>query len=338
MSGVTITDGRIAHVAREGFGGDVEVESVSEIRPVSEFGIPRISGCNANLSFRVKLRDNPKPYVFRFGRGPREDFYDKEAENYRLIAEQTDIPVPGIHRIDKSKTLVPVSYMVMDYMTGEESFFLSDPRNPQTEPHEKAEIQRETGYCYAQIHNISRKASSPRSSVDLLLYRIEQLEHVVTDGQFCIDLERINQCKTSVEADRNLLIEHESLCVNDSELHFRKRDGDWTVSFICDMEHVQFGDPYLDLIWLISAPKRLWECDHPLILDQKQVAQMPCVRGYEVLRQIDYEKLSRVAVFSQLEVMCAIAGEVYRPEKREYMKSREKIYIELVEVVAGLTG
>jgi hypothetical protein len=65
-----------------------------------------------------------------------------------------------------------------------------------------------------------------------------------------------------------------------------------------------------------------------------EVSGHPYFGGYEELRQIDYERLDRVALYSQLGLWCAITDQVYRPEKRQYMKSKEPIIATLVKAVA----
>jgi len=331
-----ITTNAISQIVKDVFGARAELESASEIWPSSEYGIPKVCGCNANLSYVVSVKGDAQKYLFRFNRDYHEDFFDKEKRNYALVAANTDIPVPRIHCVDRSKRLVPVSFMIMDYMPGDEAFFLSHPRNPDTDPAEKDEIERKVGFYYAQMHNITRRAATPDGLARNLLYRLEQLEHVVRDGQFRIALGKIDLCCAVVEKDECLRLEQESLCVGDSELHFVRGPDGWDVSFICDMEWVDYGDPYLDLTILACAPTRLYDLAHPLARDRlEEAAQKSSFRGYEVLRKVDYAKLARLATYHQLAVMCSIADQVYRADKKQYMQTREPVYIELVEAVAS---
>jgi len=55
------------------------------------------------------------------------------------------------------------------------------------------------------------------------------------------------------------------------------------------------------------------------------------------LRAIDYQRLSRLALYYHLAVMCSFTDQVYRPEKRPHMRSREPLYRELVDAVAVLS-
>ena len=128
----------------------------------------------------------------------------------------------------------------------------------------------------------------------------------------------------------------ESLCVADSEFHFVRVDGEWQISFICDMEWVDFGDPYSDLSVALGERIGLLDIDHPLIIEEaSEISNRPFFRGYQTARAIDYDRLSSLTVYSQLGVWCSIVDQVCRPEKRDYVKSKEPVLRELVEAVAS---
>jgi aminoglycoside phosphotransferase (APT) family kinase protein len=325
----------IARIAAKLFSANAQIDSIARIMPVYQHGICKISGCNANLSYRVALRAHSQEYVFRFNRGYREDLYDKEIQNYQTIADRTDIPTPKIYCVDRSKEIVPTSYLVMDYMLGDEGTFLSHPDNPDTDKETKKEIQRQMGYHCAQVHNITQQTTEADAEIQKLLGRLQQLEHVVQDGQYSIDLEKIDLCRKTVAQERYLLLETTSLCLGDSELHFVQESGKWRLSFICDMEWVDFGDPYLDLVLALGGRMGLLDLDSPLrVNDASRVSERPFFKGYQALRQIDYQRLDRVAVYSQLGLWCSIVDQIYRPEKREFMKSKEQTIATLVDVIA----
>lgn len=72
---------------------------------------PNRSGCQA-LVFRPWL-------WFRFNRGVREDVYEAEAVNYERVAGATGVKVPEVVAIDRSRSLAPTSYLVLEFLTGE---------------------------------------------------------------------------------------------------------------------------------------------------------------------------------------------------------------------------
>jgi len=124
-----ISEKIISRIARKVFGTNTQINFITQIIPLSEYGIYKISGCNANLSYIVALKNIPQKFVFRFSRGLRKDLFDREIQNYKVIADKTDIPVPKVYCVDRNKRIVPTTYMVMDYMRGDAGSFLSHP-NP----------------------------------------------------------------------------------------------------------------------------------------------------------------------------------------------------------------
>jgi len=321
----------ISAVAKQVFGSHSVIDSIAEIRPTSDYGIPRISGCNKHLSYVVRLADHPQRYVFRFSRGYRENQFEKEVSNYKLIANETNIPTPKIYTVDRTTTAAPTPYMVMGWMPGDIWTFLTHALNPGTNEVEKEEIAWKAGLAYSQIHNIERTALNTRATIEKLLYRIDQLRHVVQDHQFDIDINKLDACRRVIENDESLLLQMESLCVNDAELHFLRTDGIWNPSFICDMEWVDFGEPCLELAKL-CMPKEFWELDSLFVLENAHsVSDRSFFKGYETKRHINYDKLSRLAPYAHLDYMCAITDQVYRAVKKDFMKSLQPKYVTLVD-------
>lgn len=48
-----------------------------------------------------------------------------------------------------------------------------------------------------------------------------------------------------------------------------------------------------------NAPTRPWEFDHPLSFDGGELATKASMRGYEQLREIDYGRLARMALYKR---------------------------------------
>jgi aminoglycoside phosphotransferase (APT) family kinase protein len=328
----------ISTIARQVFGPQASVEAAVEIRQTSQHAIPRIVGCNANLSYVVRMAGDPQRYVFRFSRGYREDRFEKESRNYALIAEKTDVPTPRVYAVDRTARIAPTPYMVLDWMPGDTWTFLSHSRNPMTNAEEKAGIERDAGGCYAQIHSIERKPQGTPQGTERMLYRLDQLRHVVQDGQFAVEMSKIDACQHVIETENSLLVDTESVCVADAELHFRKTDRGWQPSFICDMEWVDFGDPYFDLAGL-CAPKLFWELDSLFVVEATQtVSSRPFFSGYEEKRHIDYGRLGRIASYAHFSCMCSIVGQVYRADKRAFMRSLEPKYVALIDGMLRIGG
>ena len=336
----------IDHIPHQAIGTIVrqlfraEVASMRMIEPRQEHGLWKIAGCNKNVPYIVTLRNRPRRdpsrrYLLRFNRGFRQDRYDHEAATYRLIAENTDIPTPRIYAIDRTQSVAPTNYMIMDYIIGDEGRFLAHPDNPTTDTDEKAEIERQMGYYTAQMHRITRPAKAPTAGVDRLLYRLEQLQHVTQDGQWGLDLAAIEACRRAVREEPYLQLEEECLLVADAELHFGRADGGWRITFICDTEWVDYGDPYSDLCAVLSG-EPMWAWEEPLFLENpEELRERPFFQGYEELRPVDYYRLAAITIYYQLALWGSIADQLYRPEKREYMLAHEPLVASLLEIVAS---
>jgi aminoglycoside phosphotransferase (APT) family kinase protein len=332
----------IAEIVRRTFGHEARVASVREIVPRSEDGVLKIVGCSWNLSYVVALQEHAERYVLRFNRNRFERgdaTLQVEADNYALISERTSIPTPRLYRLDTSREIVPTGYLVMDYMEGEPAPFLAHPDNPRTTAADKAKILRRWGAATAELHGISRPAAAPDAPRRTLLGRLEQLEHVVQDGQLDLDLALLERCREAVTRDERLLLEREALLVADAELNLRRVRGDWRVSFICDLEWVGYGDPTSDLVNWLCAPMPLWAVRFPLEPQESQTLRdKPIFRGYQEVRGIDWARLQAVALTTQLALMCSISCEVYNPQKRAGMKECEPVYARLLQAVANHSG
>jgi hypothetical protein len=102
------------------------------------------------------------------------------------------------------------------------------------------------------------------------------------------------------------------------------------------MEWVGFGDPYSDLFVALGGRIGLLDIDHPLIIEEvSKISNRPFFRGYQTARAMDYDRLSSLTVHSQLGLWCSIVDQIYRPEKRDYVKSKEPVIRKLVEAVAS---
>jgi aminoglycoside phosphotransferase (APT) family kinase protein len=326
----------LGEIARHVFGTESRLEAAIEIRPQSENGVLGVCGCTGNISYIVALAGHLRKYVFRINRGYRDAFFEREVENYRLIEERTSIPVPRVYSIDRSRRITPTPYMVMDYMVGEWGSYLSHSDNASTRAAEKEQIQRTLGRAYAEMHNITRTAETPDAGRRSLLGRLSQLESVVRDGQLAVEVRTIDLAREAIESSAWPLAREESLCLGDAELHCVRADTAWQVSFVCDVEWVGFRDPYGDLVGEICSPRPIWALDSPLGGEESRaLAERAFFIGYETLRKVDYERLRDSALYQQLEVLCSVTDQVYRPERADWVRGRAPLYAQLLDLVAA---
>ncbi len=78
----------------------------------------------------------------------------------------------------------------------------------------------------------------------------------------------------------------------------------------------------------------MWALQEPL--GYAEVSSIPAssfFKAYEKVTAIDYGRLHRMVTYSHFRLMCSITHQVYRPEKRESMKSREPLFIALLDAV-----
>jgi aminoglycoside phosphotransferase (APT) family kinase protein len=95
---------------------------------------------------------------FRFNRGFRDDVYESESANYRMVAAATGVRVPEIVAIDRSRDLLPTSYMVMEYLTGQDWTALCAADNPATSSRQKRDIRRAAGAVGNRLADVSGHA------------------------------------------------------------------------------------------------------------------------------------------------------------------------------------
>ncbi len=102
-----------------------------------------------NRTFDIKIRNPDKNLVLRiFPKDPWKA--DKEEFLYNLIAKKTDVPVPKIYLIDKSKKIMPYSYLVLSKIEG-------DSVDKEYEKSKDKKLFIKAGEILAKIHSIKFK-------------------------------------------------------------------------------------------------------------------------------------------------------------------------------------
>lgn len=71
----------------------------------------------------------------------------------------------------------------------------------------------------------------------------------------------------------------------------------------------------------------------------REMTTHPFFVGYEERRPVDFRRLSRVATYAHLCVMCSIARGAYRPDEEGDISEREPpVYYELLQAVERNNG
>jgi hypothetical protein len=325
----------ITRIAQDVFGSSARVESMEEIRQSTGGGVPRIIGCNWNLSYIVALAGHESKYVFRFNRrryGRDDKAIVQETQNNALIAAHTDVPTPTIHHMDVSHEFVATGYIVMDYMIGEDRRYLTHPHFQGTTPAEKEQITWQVGMATAKIHTITEAAT--RAAGAGICHGLDALERVITNSNCEVTPARIEACRQIALADPALVLGTLSWSVGDAGIHLAESGSEWKVSFICDLEYQGYADPLHDLAPMLCHPEPMWSLKEPLSGNSKGALADAFFDGYEQIRPIDHERLGTVAVYAHLGIMCGVAREAYKADDGPGIEDREPpIYSKLLAAI-----
>ena len=253
MSIMQINQDIITRIAKQVFGPKTALVAISEIIPTSAYGIPRIRGYDGTCPISSNSPGIPKNISSVSAGDIEKTASPGSAGDMRSLLQGRTIPTPFIYAVDSTMNVAPTPCMVMDYLAGDIWTFLTHAGNPLTSLPEKEEIAWQAGLAYAEIHGIERALQDAHHGQARMLFRLEQLYQVVNDGHYGSDLEKLDACRAVIEQATFLSLPSESLCLQDAELHFQQAGGQWQPSFICDMEWVDFGDPYFDLAACCTA-------------------------------------------------------------------------------------
>lgn len=325
---------RIRYIAQDVFGADAEVTCIREIAASKNHGITETPPSTRNILYVVDLSGHPHSYVFRFSR-VEDDVYENEARNYHILAEETDVRVPTIHRLDTSREDVPTAYMVMDYLPGKLWNYVSHPANPKTDLGEKAMICAAIGRYYRRAHQVRRSADEPGTEARALLYSIDRLETAAELGNVQARPEQIDHCRQAIQGEPAFQTTDLALCLADTEIHVWCEDGDWQISFLCDAEWVEFRHPFADLSQLLIAPLPWWRLEKPApYFDPDEIEARPFFRGYDPERELDYRELLRLSAYYQLGLWAYVAMTAQSPDKRSWVRQAKGPLIqELIRIV-----
>jgi hypothetical protein len=205
-----------------------------------------------------------RQFVFRFNRGFREDVYEGEATNYARVAAATGVRVPQILTIDRSCTVAPTSYMVMEYLAGDEWTDLCRPDSTGVSPEDKHAIRTAAGRFYADLHTVTRPAAAGES-VSYLLLGLAQYAAAMDAGHLVVDLDKVAECERVVRADTAANAAQLSLCMFDGEIYFERRDGRFELAFVCDLEWVGFANRLADLTGQTLPADKLVMVEEPVM-------------------------------------------------------------------------
>lgn len=312
----TIDVAVLREIARQVFGTDTRVLDF------------RLLGAGSgNLAYLVALSGPHRPYVFRFGQGLREDMYEAEATNYGVVASATGVRVPEIVAIDRSRSVAPTSFMVLEYLAGDEWTALCRPGHTGTTSAEKRQIRAAVGRFYADLHAVTRPATTADESLRPVLLGLAQFAVAVRDGYLpadAIDLDLVAECERVVRADAGVRTAMLSMCLSDGEIHVERHDGGYRVGFVLDLEWAGFGNRLLDISGQLLPGVGLVTLDAPVAVPPDRLRRDPFFQAYEARQtsgSLDYAALGRLALYNQLSTWGLVAGEPAPAEKKRWIRA-----------------
>jgi len=314
----------IHRVARKVFGEKVDVSCVREISPSHSHGITETPPSTRNLLYVVELANHPNVYIFRFSRVD-DDVYEKEIQNYELLAEGTGVRVPTIYALDTSRRIAPTAFMVMDYLPGKLWNYVAHPDNPNTDRQDKASISEIVGRFYARVHDITRRMPESGVETQTMLYMIDRLEEAAQRDVVHVTAREIDLCRRAILKEEAFQNRRLSLCLADTEIHVDRKNGEWDLAFVCDAEWIEFRHRFSDLTQVLAGARPWWVLEQPAPdLDPDSIAALPFFQGYDPDGSLDYERLLQLASYFQLGLWSYIAQSSRSPEKRMWVKTAKE--------------
>jgi aminoglycoside phosphotransferase (APT) family kinase protein len=240
------------------------------------------------LVLLVKLRQPSIKVVVKLaGReAPIACPFDRTAVLHRLVAAQTNIPMPEVLAVDVSYQTVPWRYFIKRHIPGQEWAKVRHHMDRQ----ELAAAYQQMGEAVAQLHAIRFPSFGELSAEGTIPDDISYMTALIKRAQHLIQNERLRDLFLSVldsRADLFVDIQTSSLCHEDLHGHnilFRLEERHWRLATILDFDKAWAGHNESDLarleIWKGMLGKEFWwayEKIHqiePLYLQRRPIYQL----------------------------------------------------------------
>lgn len=342
MVAVAIHEEKIRQIAAHHFGDRIQITASRCICPEKRHGIVRVPESTRHLLYRVELAGDAPPLIFRFSRHG-DDVFDREVRNYERLARQTGVRVPRVFAVDRSRRLVPTSYMILECLEGDNWRYLAHPDNPETGAAVKADIERQVGHFFARAHDVEREVRTGPAAVQTeaqtVSFTLDRLEAAIRQGVVDVDLKQLERCRRTVAHEPAFHSDRLSLCLADAEFHFAPCGPRWKLAFVCDVEWIEYRHPYADLVSMLGGNTPLWSLTRPLEAeDVQRAAASPFFQGYTSVRTVDFGELHRLSAYYQLGTWAYLAAEDSPPEKKAWVRSRAPLIRALVDRIAARTA
>lgn len=244
-----MSEEKIKELVRLHFGQDCRIGEIKELK-----------GGMFNAIYRIERRKEGDAVILKVGVVPgttlltyERDIMPVEVECYRMIREQTTVPVPEVLAYDFSKKHIPANYFFMTELTGEPFSGVMKKMDRENVDRIREEL---AGYLH-QLHGIKgnyfgyftadkdRKYATWKKAFQQMFRQIlsDSREHRVRlpYGRICEALKKNLECLEDVKVPS--LVEYDC---HEGNIFVKKTDSGYTIEGILDFERAFWGDPAAD--------------------------------------------------------------------------------------------
>ena len=263
-----LTEQQVTTLAKAAFGADARVGEIKEMK-----------GGMFNAVYSVALPDKEETVVLKVSVPPgarvlryEKDLMRREVEVYRLLAEQTDLPVPRVLYSDFSCALLPSPYFFMSRVQGAGMLGL----RAKLSPADMEEVKGQLGACFARLHAVQgahfgyfpaegeKRFSTWRGAFT------DMVQSILQDGREGGIRLPYEEVERTLAANAHCLDEITEPCLINFDLwagnvFLAQTEGGWQVQGIVDWERAFYGDPVADfagavmVVGDIEKEQALWQ-------------------------------------------------------------------------------
>lgn len=256
-----ISDEQITQLVKANFGDKTRVGKIEELKGGmfnSAYRVERLSEADSVI---LKVSVRPGTTVLSY----EKDLMPVEVEVYRLISEQTSIPVPKILCADFSKSLLDSNYFFMSALQGEA---MNTIQSKLSKDNIEA-IKKELGSYFGQIHQITGPHFGYFSQDPLRQFTTWKQAFLSMTGDILRD-GREHRVRLPYERVEKVLQKHSGLLdavqepvLVDYDLWtgniFLVNNGSgYQIEAIIDFERAFWGDAYADFSCIFMLSEKIW--------------------------------------------------------------------------------
>lgn len=244
-----LSDNKIKELVRIHFGRECETGEITELTGGMFNAIYRIERKNEKDAVILKVGVIPDTTLLTYER----DIMPVEVECYRMIREQTTVPVPEVLAYDFSKRYIESNYFFMTELKGEPFSKVMKKMGQENADRIREEL---AGYLY-QIHGVKGKYFGYFTKDERRQYStwkeafFHMFRQILADGRehrvklpyarIMAALQRYEGCLEDVTEP--VLVEYDC---HEGNIFVKKTGNSYTIEGILDFERAFWGDPIAD--------------------------------------------------------------------------------------------